>query len=120
MRTGLSRADLFLCNSESTKTQVEYNFPNIPAIALPFSIDVQRYNPQINALPFPDWFDKSCQNMLLVGSEEPRKRIPFLIRTLSSLSDEEKSKFIIHKIGFESSLNQEKKLSNWLKNMQSD
>ena len=41
--------------------------------------------------------------MLLVGSEEPRKRIPFLIRTLGSLSDEEKSKFIIHKIGFESS-----------------
>ena len=103
LRTGLSRADLFLCNSESTKTQVEQNFPNIPAIALPFSIDIQRYNPQINALPFPDWFDKSCQNMLLVGSEEPRKRIPFLIRTLGSLSDEEKSKFIIHKIGFESS-----------------
>ena len=37
LRTGLSRADLFLCNSENTKTQVEQNFPNIPAIALPFS-----------------------------------------------------------------------------------
>ena len=103
LRSGLSRADLFLCNSESTKTQVKRHFPNIPAITLPFSIDIQKYNPRTNPLPFPEWFDESCQNMLLVGSEEPRKRIPFLIRVLGSLSAEEKSKFIIHKIGFESS-----------------
>ena len=50
-------------------------------------------------------------NLLCVGSEEPRKRIDFLVEVLGSLPSHLKDTVILHKVGAESSQKSKSKLS---------
>ena len=69
-------------------------------------------------------------NLLIVGSEEPRKRLDFAIEAVALLPEDIRSKIIIHKIGAESSLASRKELEelamkcqvelNWLGRMEQE
>jgi glycosyltransferase involved in cell wall biosynthesis len=130
LRKGLSRANLFICNSPSTAEIIEEIFPNIPAISVPYCIDLDLYDPHKNLRPKPDWISEDKMNLLIVGSEEPRKRLDFAIEAVALLPDEIRSQVVIHKIGAESSPTSRKQLEdlaavcevelNWLGRMEQE
>ena len=56
-------------------------------------------------------------NLLCVGSEEPRKRIDFLVEVLGSLPSHLKGEVILHKVGAESSEKSKSRLSKRAKEL---
>ena len=130
LRKGLSRANLFICNSPSTAEIIRDMYPNIPAISVPYCIDLELYDPYKNLRPKPNWILEDKMNLLIVGSEEPRKRLDFAIEAVALLPEEIRSKVIIHKVGAESSPASRKELEelamtcqielNWLGRMEQE
>ncbi len=130
LHKGLSRANLFVCNSPSTAEIIGGIFPDTPAISVPYCIDLDLYDPYKNLRPKPDWVSEGKMNLLIVGSEEPRKRLDFAIEAVALLPDEIRSQVVIHKVGAESSQTSRKQLEdlamvcevelNWLGRMEQE
>ena len=130
LRNGLSRANLFVCNSPSTAEIISNIFPDTPAVSVPYCIDLDLYDPHKNLRPKPDWVSQDKMDLLIVGSEEPRKRLDFAIEAVALLPDEIRSQVTIHKIGAESSPTSRKNLEdlavackvelNWLGRMEQE
>lgn len=130
LRKGLSRANLFVCNSPSTAEIIGEIYPGIPAVSVPYCIDLELYDPHKNLRPKPDWVLDGKMNLLIVGSEEARKRLDFAIEAVSHLPEEIRSQVIIHKVGAESSSASRRELEdlatvcqvelNWLGRMEQE
>ena len=103
IRRGLERADLLICISKATANEARKLWPKKPIAVVPHGIDVEGYDPFSYPLPKPEKIDYEKINLLCVGSEEPRKRIEFLIEVLSILPKDIKSRTVLHKVGSESS-----------------
>ncbi len=102
IRKGLGRADLLICISQATASEARKLWPEKPIEVVPHGIDIGGYDPISYPLPKPNDFDYSKVNLTFVGSEEPRKRIGFLLDVLNSLPPHIKGNVVLHKIGAES------------------
>lgn len=106
LRAGLQRADLLICDSKATLKEVEEYYPDIAAVCVPLGLELEARNPETNPLNPPPWIlDESKKHLLLVGSEEPRKRLDFAIQSCKGLTD-----VVLHKIGAESNSERERYL----------
>jgi len=117
IRKGIGRADLLICISEATADEARELWPEKPIVVVPHGIDIAGYDPLSYPLPKPDGLDYSNLNLLCVGSEEPRKRIDFLVEVLGSLPSHLKNEVILHKVGAESNLKSKTKLSKRAKQL---
>ena len=110
IRRGLERADLLICISESTAEEARKLWPGKSIAVVPHGIDVEGFDPISYPLPKPEGIEYENINLLCVGSEEPRKRMDFLIEVLGALPEKVKAKTILHKVGSESSPKSKQKL----------
>jgi glycosyltransferase involved in cell wall biosynthesis len=104
MKAGLSRADLLICDSKTTESHAKKLFPDKKTVVLPLGLDCQKRNPLTNPLPYPSQFSNEKMNLLIIGSEDPRKRLHFAIEVIGNLPIDVRSNIVVHKIGAESSL----------------
>ena len=88
IRRGLERADLLICISEATAEEARKLWPKKSIAVVPHGIDVEGYDPITYPLPKPVGLDHAQINLLCVGSEEPRKRMEFLIEVSGALPSE--------------------------------
>ena len=93
IREGISRAKLLICVSKDTQKECEIRFPGIETAYIPHAIDTEAYTVETQK---PDWFHDGV-NLLVIGSEEARKRVDFAVKVCSELE------VTLHKIGAESS-----------------
>lgn len=93
IKAGLLRADLLICISKHTQQECEMRFPGVTTAWVPHAIDLKKYQKEFEK---PSWFNEGI-NLLIVGSEEPRKRVDFAIEVCSGMD------VTLHKIGAESS-----------------
>ncbi len=117
IRKGLGRADLLICISEATAEEARELWPDKDIAVVPHGIDVGGYDPFSYPLPKPEGLDYGKVNLLCVGSEEPRKRIDFLVEILGCLPSHLKGDTILHKVGAESSKKSRAKLSKRAKEL---
>ena len=110
IRRGLERADLLICISEATAKAARKLWPKKEVAVVPHGIDVGGYDPISYPLPKPKGLDYTRINLLCVGSEEPRKRMEFLIDVLGALPEDVKMRTVLHKVGSESSQKSKQKL----------
>jgi glycosyltransferase involved in cell wall biosynthesis len=100
IKQGLANASLLICISKETQKQCEIHFPGIPTAWIPHGIDLNQYNIETER---PSWFNKGV-NLLVIGSEEPRKRVEFAVEVCSGMD------VTLHKIGAESSMSSKQNL----------
>ena len=93
IREGISRAKLLICVSKDTQQECEMRFPGIETVWIPHAINTEAYAVETER---PDWFVDGV-NLLVIGSEEARKRVDFAVKVCSELD------VTLHKIGAESS-----------------
>ena len=110
IRRGLERADLLICISEATAEEARKLWPKKHIEVVPHGIDVEGFDPISFPLPKPEGLEYESINLLCVGSEEPRKRMDFLINVLGELPKEVKARTVLHKVGSESSPKSKQKL----------
>ena len=105
IKSGLLRADLLICISKDTQQECEMRFPGVKTAYIPHAIDTEKY--QIDTQR-PRWFNSGV-NLLVVGSEESRKRVDFAIDVCSGMD------VTLHKIGAESSSEAKNRLQQYAK-----
>ncbi len=97
LKKGIERATHLLCNSNHTLGAAGKHFPSVSSTVLPLGIDSQKYHPENNQ-PIDLELPEKC-NLLVVGSNDPRKRMNFLCRVMSSLPDKINRGIHIHHVG---------------------
>ena len=105
LKAGLNRADLLICDSKTTLLEVEEHFPDIASTCVPLGLDLSDRHPVENPMNAPAWMNEEGKHLLVVGSEEPRKRLDFAIQSCKDLKG-----VILHKIGAESDSDAERYL----------
>ena len=100
IKKGLSRASLLICVSKDTQQECEMRFPGVPTSWIPHAINLQEYEVETER---PSWFKDGC-NLLIIGSEEERKRVDFAVNVCAGMN------VTLHKIGAESSPESKKDL----------
>ena len=93
----MNRASHLICISRHTLNAAKSNFPSVESSCIPSGIDSARYHPDNQNLvdiSLPD----AC-NLLVVGSNDPRKRMKFLFEVIAKLPDEVKQGIHIHHVG---------------------
>lgn len=100
IKDGIARADLLVCVSKDTQQECEMRFPGIATAWIPHAIELEQYAVETVR---PSWF-KEGMNLVIIGSEEPRKRVEFAIEVCGGMN------VTLHKIGAESSPDSKKKL----------
>ena len=111
---------MLVCISKYTQKECEMRFPGIPTAYVPHAIDIEKYSIETTR---PHWFSEG-KNLLIIGSEEERKRVDFAINVCGGLD------VTLHKIGAESSEKSKKKLRslavksncklNWVGRLETD
>ena len=104
LRSGLSRADLLICISESTRMDVMTSFPGKPTALVRHQVDVDYWSPAKNPKPrelLGDLDDESKMLVITVGSDEPRKRLNFAREVIGELPEEVSSDVNVLHIGSE-------------------
>jgi len=99
LKKGLSRADFFFCNSEATQRYCQQYFPNKPTYVIAFPVHVNDYQFEKTKNSYPLQFDESKCNLLVVGSNEPRKRLKFLVECLRKIEPDILQDIVIHHVG---------------------
>ena len=97
LKHGVNRASHLICISRHTLNAAKSNFPSVESTCIPSGIDSARYHPDNQNLvdiSLPD----AC-NLLVVGSNDPRKRMKFLFEVIAKLPDEVKQGIHIHHVG---------------------
>ena len=93
VKEGIRRASLLICISKYTQEECEMRFPGIPTAWVPHAIDLNKYQKKTQR---PEWFSEGV-NLLIIGSEEPRKRVEFAVEVCGGID------VTLHKLGAESS-----------------
>ena len=94
---GVKRASHLICNSQHTLSAAKANFSSVESTCIPLGIDSAKYHPdnqELVDISLPD----AC-NLLVVGSNDPRKRMKFLFEVIANLPDEVKQGIHIHHVG---------------------
>ena len=102
LRAGLNRADLIVCISEMTQSEVNRVFPGKPTALVRHKIDVDHWDPSSNPVPIDaisEEHDPSKCLLITVGSDDPRKRLGFIDEVESSLPSEISEEIEILHIG---------------------
>ena len=97
LKHGVRRASHLICNSQHTLSAAKSNFPSVQSTCIPLGIDSTKYHPdnqELVDISLPD----AC-NMLVVGSNDPRKRMKFLFEVIAKLPPEVKQGIHIHHVG---------------------
>jgi len=97
LKDGVSRATNLICISRHTLNAAKTNFPNVTSTYIPSGIDSAKYHPDNQHLvdiSMPD----AC-NLLVVGSNDPRKRMKFLFEVIAKLPDNVRQGIHIHHVG---------------------
>ncbi len=100
IKKGLARATLLICVSKDTQQECEMRFPGTPTAWIPHAINIQDYEIETER---PSWFNQGV-NLLVIGSEEPRKRVEFAVEVCGGMA------VTLHKIGAESSPDSKREL----------
>jgi len=100
IRQGLSKASLLICISKETQKQCETHFPGVATAWIPHGIDLAQYGIETER---PSWFTEGV-NLIVIGTEEPRKRVDFAVDVCAGLD------LTLHKIGAESSVESKRQL----------
>jgi len=93
LKAGLARADLLVCDSEYTRQRCEEAFPKVESIAVPLGLNGEAFAPDVRREKNPVF------TMLYIGSADPRKRLSFLERVLSTCHDEVLAQSVLHIVG---------------------
>ena len=109
LKRGLSQADLAICISKKTAEHLAQLIPNIPVEIVPNSVDVEARDPRIKLRERPE-LDSDSTHLLVVGSEDPRKAIEFVLDVIGELDPKIRQNIILHKVGAESNPNAELRL----------
>ena len=80
LKRGLARADLLVCDSKATLSDCQKYFPDVKSICVPLGIDVSSYSPN-NRTVEKESINDRC-NLLIVGSNDPRKRMEFICKII--------------------------------------
>lgn len=110
VRDGISRAKLLICVSKDTQQECEMRFPGIPTVWIPHAINAENYQVKTDK---PAWF-KDGINLLIIGSEEARKRVEFAVEVCAGMD------VTLHKIGAESSIESKKQIVSLANQMNCD
>ena len=97
LKDGVTRANHLICNSQHTLGATRANFPSVEAICIPLGIDCAKYHPD-NQQPVDISLPEVC-NLLVVGSNDPRKRMKFLFDVIEKLPDEVRQGIHLHHVG---------------------
>ena len=97
LKRGLARADLLVCDSKATLKDCQKHFPNVKSICVPLGIDVSSYSPK-NRTVEKESINDRC-NLLIVGSNDPRKRMQFICQLLGTLDSSILNELQIHHVG---------------------
>ena len=93
LKAGLARADLLVCDSEHTRQRCEAAFPNVASMTVPLGLNMDAFAPGAGR-------DKNTVfTMLYVGSADPRKRLSFLERVLSTCKADVLANSVLHIVG---------------------
>ena len=116
LKSGLNRADLLICISESTRNEVKRLFPNKKTALVRHQIDVDYWDPELNPKSselISDFYDSEKCLIITVGSDEPRKRLG-LVKDIISRLDSEVSKDInLVNIGSEIRLDEDQLIASF-------
>ena len=105
IKRGLARASLLICVSKDTQQECEMRFPGTPTAWIPHAINLGEYQKSTQR---PSWFSEGV-NLLVIGSEEPRKRVDFAVKVCAEMD------VTLHKIGAESSPESKSELCSYAK-----
>ena len=97
LKHGVTRASNLICISRHTLNAAKTNFPSVTSTYIPSGIDSAKYHPDNQHLvdiSLPD----AC-NLLVVGSNDPRKRMKFLFEVIAKLPDNVRQGIHIHHVG---------------------
>ena len=97
LKHGVRRASHLICNSQHTLGAAKVNFPNVQSTCIPLGIDSAKYHPdnqELVDISLPD----AC-NLLVVGSNDPRKRMKFLFEVIAKLPAEVRQGIHLHHVG---------------------
>ncbi|DAC55254.1 MAG TPA: glycosyltransferase family 4 protein, partial [Candidatus Poseidoniaceae archaeon] len=97
LKHGVRRASHLICNSQHTLGAAKINFPKVQSTCIPLGIDSAKYHPdnqELVDISLPD----AC-NLLVVGSNDPRKRMKFLFEVISKLPTEVRQGIHLHHVG---------------------
>ena len=97
LKHGVTRTTNLICISRHTLNAAKTNFPNVTSTYIPSGIDSAKYHPDNQHLvdiSMPD----AC-NLLVVGSNDPRKRMKFLFEVIAKLPDAVRQGIHIHHVG---------------------
>ena len=116
LKSGLNRADLLICISESTRNEVQRLFPNKKTALVRHQIDVDYWNPELNPKSpelISDFHDSEKCLIITVGSDEPRKRLDLVKDIISGLDSEISKEINLVNIGSEIRLNEEQLIASF-------
>ena len=97
LKQGINRANFLMCNSRHTLNAAKANFPKVKSSCIPLGINSAKYHPdnqELVDISLPE----AC-NLLVVGSNDPRKRMKFLCQVIAQLPDEVRQGIHIHHVG---------------------
>ena len=97
LKRGLARADLLVCDSKATLSDCQKYFPDVKSICVPLGIDVSSYSPN-NRTVEKESINDRC-NLLIVGSNDPRKRMEFICKIIGSIEPSILNEIQIHHVG---------------------
>ena len=116
LKKGLNRASLAICISKTTAEHLSQLMPNIPTVIVPNSVDVEARNPTINLRSRPE-LDSNFTNLLVVGSEDRRKALAFVLDVIGDMEINVRQSIVVHKIGAESDPLAESRLKDHAKKL---
>jgi glycosyltransferase involved in cell wall biosynthesis len=102
LKAGLNRADLLICISEETRSDVRKLFPNKQTVLVRNDIDIDYWNPYLNPISrkyISEHDDDSKCLFITVGSNDPRKRLDFIDEVFNNLPKNVKEDINLIKIG---------------------
>ena len=116
LKSGLSRADLLICISESTRNEVKRLFPNKKTALVRHQIDVDHWDPQLNPKSselISNFYDSEKCLIITVGSNEPRKRLDLVNDIILGLDPEVSREINLVNIGSEIRLEEDQLIASF-------
>ena len=104
IKAGIKRADLLICISEETRSDVKKLFPGKETALVRNDIDIDYWNPYLNPISrdiISEYDDTSKCLLITVGSNDKRKRLDFIDEIISNLPNDVKEDINLVKIGSE-------------------
>ena len=116
LKSGLNRANLLICISESTRNEVKRLFPDKKTALVRHQIDVDHWNPEINPKSselINDFYDPEKCLIITVGSNEPRKRLKLVDDIFLQLDSEVVKEINLVNIGSDIKVNEDQLIASF-------